>query len=69
MIGTDLNHCQIVSEALAGSRAVDEQALAALAVLTDRLARLKRANPAFAGVTLSPQAEALNAQAGLVAVG
>ncbi len=32
MIGTDLNHCQIVSESLAGSRAVDEQALAALAV-------------------------------------
>ncbi len=69
MIGTDLNHCQIVSESLAGSRAADEQALAALAVLTDRLARLKKTNPAFAGVTLSPDAESLAARAGVVAVG
>ena len=69
MIGTDLNHCQIVSESLAGSRAVDEQALAALAVLTDRLARLKETNPTFASVTLSPQAESLAARAAALAVG
>ena len=69
MIGTDLNHCQIVSESLAGARAVDEQALAALAVLTDRLTRLKKMNPAFAGVTLSTYAESLAAQAGVAVVG
>ena len=69
MIGTDLNHCQIVRETLAGTRAVDEQSLAALAVLRDKLARLKQTHPAFAGVTLSPQAESLAAQTGPIAVG
>ena len=69
MIGKDLNHCRIVREALAGSRAVDEQTLAALAILRDRLARLKQANPAFARITFSPQAESLAAQAGPIAVG
>ncbi len=69
MIGTDLNHCQIVIESLAGSRAVDDQALAALAVLKDRLARLKKMNPAFAGVMLSPHAESLAVQAEALAVG
>ena len=69
MIETELNHCQIVSESLAGRRAMDEQALAALAVLTDRLARLKKANPSFAGVTLSPHAEAMADRAGALAVG
>jgi len=69
MIETELNHCQIVSEALGGFRAVDEQALAALAVLTDRLAGLKKAHPGLAGVTLSPHAEAMAAQAGALAVG
>jgi hypothetical protein len=69
MIGTDLNHCQIVRETLAGVRTADEQALASLAVLKDRLARLKQTQPALAGVTLSPQAESLAAQAGPIAVG
>jgi len=41
MIGTDSNHCRIVTESLAGKRKVDEHTFASLAILDERLERLK----------------------------
>ena len=67
MIGTD-KHCRIVGESLAGARAVDEQTYASVSVLSERLERLRRSNPLFAGVTLSAYAEDLSRQAQTVGV-
>lgn len=55
-------HCQVVKASLAGRRPVDEQTFMSVAVLSERLERLKR-SPLFAGVTFSPEVELLRQQA------
>jgi len=60
-------HCQVVGASLTGKRPVDEQTYASVAVLNERLERLRQ-SPLFAGVTFSPQVEQLRQQAE-VAVG
>ena len=69
MIGTDSNHCRIVAECLAGQRDVDEQTLASLSVLDERLERLKKLGGAFSGVVFSRAVEQLRTQIGTVTVG
>lgn len=69
MIGTDSNHCRIVAECLAGKREVDEQTLASLSVLDERLEKLKKLGGAFSGVVFSGAVERLRTQIGTVAVG
>ena len=69
MIGTDSNHCRIVTESLAGERGVDEQTLASLAILDDRLERLKKLDDAFSGVAFSRAVEQLRGRSSTVAVG
>ena len=69
MIGTDSNHCRIVAESLAGRREVDEQTLASLAVLDERLERLKKLGGAFSGVVFSRAVEQLRTQTSTVTVG
>jgi len=69
MIGTDSNHCRIVTESLAGKRKVDEQTYDSLTILEERLERLKKLNESFSGVTFSPDAEKLLNQKNTVAVG
>lgn len=49
-------HCQIVRESLTGDRPVDEQTGTSMAILGDRLERLKQSSPLFAGVMFSPYA-------------
>jgi hypothetical protein len=61
-------HCQVVGASLAGRRAVDEKTYASLAVLSDRLERLRQ-SPVFAGVTFSPHVERLRQHVEAVAVG
>jgi hypothetical protein len=51
-------HCQVVGASLTGKRPVDEQTYASVAVLSERLERLRQ-SPLFAGVTFSPQVERL----------
>ena len=53
MTGMDL-HCQIVNESLTGDRSVGEQTCASMAILADRLERLKQSSPLFEGVMFSP---------------
>lgn len=60
-------HCQVVGASLSGKRPVDDKTYASVAVLSDRLERLRQ-SPLFAAVTFSPQAEQLRQQAE-VAVG
>jgi len=69
MIGTDSNHCQIVRDALRGKRNVDEQTFAALAILDERLERLKRFDRIFSGVKFSAAVRKLINQSNPVAVG
>ena len=47
MIGTDSNHCRIVTESLTGTRKVDEQTFASLAILDERLERLRGLGETF----------------------
>jgi len=53
VIKTDSNHCQIVRDALRGKRGDDKQAFDSLAILGERLDRLKRFNGLFSGVGFS----------------
>ena len=50
----DFSHSEIVQKSLNGERAVDEQTLNSVAVLSDRLERLKKMGDQFKGVTFSP---------------
>jgi len=69
MIGTDSNHCRIVTESLTGTRKVDEQTFASLAILDERLERLRGLGETFSGVAFSPDAAKLLSQKNAVAVG
>jgi len=55
-------HCQVVGASLSGRRPVDDKTYASVAVLSDRLERLRQ-SPLFAGVTFSPQVERLRQHA------
>jgi hypothetical protein len=50
---------QIVKDAVAGHREVDEQALAAMSVLGDRLERIKSLGGSFSSVGFSSDVEKL----------
>jgi hypothetical protein len=69
MMRTDSNHCRIVAESLAGKRKVDEQTFASLAILEERLERLRNLGGAFSGVMFSPDAVKLIRRKNVVAVG
>jgi len=62
------NHCRIVAESLAGEREADEQTFASLAVLSERLERLKAADKAFSSVAFSSAVKKLQSQKNAVAV-
>ncbi|MBN2180647.1 MAG: hypothetical protein JW715_01940 [Sedimentisphaerales bacterium] len=68
MIGMDSDHCQVVAESLRGQREVDNRTFAALAVLRERLERLKKIDGAFAEVTFSPDVIKLQSQRRTAAV-
>jgi len=65
----DSNHCQIVEKSLTGERAVDEQTLASLEILTERLERLKKLDGLFSGIEFSSAVEKLKTRKNAVAVG
>jgi aspartyl/asparaginyl-tRNA synthetase len=69
MIGMDLNHCQVVGKGLTGKRAVDEQTLASLEILTERLERLKKLDKTFSRIEFSSAVEKLKSRRNAVAVG
>ncbi len=67
MSGMD-SHCEIVSQSLMGERPVDEQTGASLAILAERLERLRHSSNLFAGVTFSPYVQKMERHAKAVAV-
>jgi hypothetical protein len=68
MIEGDWNHCQIVEKSLCGEREADEQTFASLAVLSERLERLKELDIAFREVEFSSAVEQLKEQQNAIAV-
>lgn len=64
----DLDYCQLVRDSVSGERAVDEQTLAALEVLKDRLERLKKLGRGFSAVGFSPAVLKLVERNNLMAV-
>jgi len=62
MIGTDSNHCRIVAGSLVGEREVDERTFASLAVIGERLERLKEIDETYSGIEFSPDVQKLQRQ-------
>jgi hypothetical protein len=58
-----MDNLRIVNESLAGERPVDEQTQVALAILAERLERLKQSSSLFAEIGFSPQVKKLKRQA------
>ncbi len=56
-------HCQIVGESLIGERPVDEQTCLSMAILADRLERLRQSSDLFAGVAFSPYVQKMKRHA------
>jgi len=65
----DGSYCQIVARTLAGEQPFDEQAQASVAVLAERLERLKSHGGLFAGVEFSPHLQQLRSRSEPVFVG
>jgi len=62
MIEIEQNHYELVASSITGERHVDEQTFTALAILTERLERVRNLGGAFAKVTFSPAAKRLQRQ-------
>jgi hypothetical protein len=59
VIGMDSNHCEVVKDSIIGKRATDEQTFASLAVLSERLERLRKLDKVFSAVEFSSAVEKL----------
>ena len=68
MIKTELDHCRVVMEVMADKRTVNEEALASIDVLKERLDRLQQMGRQYASICFSPMAQRLSAHAGVMAV-
>ena len=66
---TGMDNLRIVNEALTGERPVDEQTHAAMAILAERLERLKQSSSLFADITFSPHVKKLKQQAEALVLG
>ena len=69
MIEMDSNHCRIVAKSLAGEKEVDEQTFASLAILGEKLERLKKIDEAFSDIVFSSAVKKLQSQKNAVVLG
>ena len=58
----EFNHCKIVRDGISGQRQVDEKTFESLAVLGERLERLKKLDKMFESVEFSAAVEKLTKQ-------
>jgi anti-anti-sigma regulatory factor len=68
MIDLFPDHCEVVKDSLSGARAVDEHTHASLAVLDDRLQRVKKLGQKFSIVEFSPAVRRLRSRSNKLAV-
>ena len=66
---TRMDNLRIIKEALAGERPVDEPTHAAMAILAERLERLKQSSNLFADIAFSPHVKKLKRQAEALVLG
>jgi len=59
MFNSETDHHQVVQDAIFGRRPVNEQALCSVAILEDKLERLKKLGPQFTAVNFSPAVKQL----------
>ena len=69
MIEMETDHCRIVEQSLSGRRGLDEQTFASLAILGERLERLKKLSGVFEEIGFSPAVKKLKRQKSALAVG
>lgn len=54
MLAMECDDFKIITDSLLGSKPIDEKTFSSIAVLAERLERLKRSNTIFDSVTFSP---------------
>jgi hypothetical protein len=59
MFGKHSDHFKIINDSLTGTSPVDEETFSSVAVLAERLEKLKRNSDDFNDVTFSPELEEL----------
>ncbi len=59
MLESECNHFEIINESLSGDRSIDEDTFSSIAVLAERLDRLKKTDVLFDQVGFSEQVEKL----------
>jgi hypothetical protein len=59
MFANDCDHFEVINDSLNGTRQVDEETFSSVAVLAERLDKLKRNTDLFEDITFSPQLEEL----------
>ncbi len=68
MIGTESNYFEVLKGSLTGEREVDQHTHVSMAVLSDRLERVKKLGKAFSGICFSAEVEQLSRESSLLAV-
>ena len=69
MFEANVNHYEAVKSALAGNGPIDEQVMASIAVLQERLERVKKYDKSFSRIGFSPSVQKLAKQQDKIAVG
>ena len=59
MFETDLNHYETIRDSLADENAIDERTYASIAILQERLERLRAIDGIFSDVSFSPAVQRL----------
>ena len=54
-MSTEFDHFNIVLESMTGSRATDEKTFSSIAVLAERLEKVKKLGGGFEGIEFSPE--------------
>ncbi len=68
MIEINTNDCQVVRDSMDGRRPVDEQTFTSLAILSERLERVRRLGKNFSNIKFSSAARKLARNENIVAV-
>ncbi len=68
MITFSIEHSKVVADSIAGARKIDDQTYESVAVLSDRLQRVKLLGKAFEGIELSPTVDQIAEQEAKLAI-
>jgi len=63
------DHCEVVKDSMSGKRTIDEQTFASVAILDERLGRVKKLGGCFSGIGFSPAVEQLKTSQSRLPVG